>query len=223
MPSSQKLRLSSQKEVFLEGEGDSYFNRNKKVLNAKTGPGMKFYGKFLKRSFRILEIGCSMGNNLRYFHRLKGCECYGIDPSRQAVDEGAARDPFLRLSVGTSDKLNFPDEYFDFVLFGFCLYLVDRSMILRSVAEADRVLKNGGYLGITDFDVKIPRKRPYKHYEGIHSFKYEYWKLFDVYPHYTLVEKQAFSHTAPHFVKEPQERLSSVVLFKENTSAYITN
>jgi adenylyltransferase/sulfurtransferase len=41
----------------------------------------------------------------------------------------------------------------DLVLFGFCLYLVDRKLISRVVAEADRVLKDTGFLGIVDFDV----------------------------------------------------------------------
>lgn len=35
----------------------------------------------------------------------------------------------LDLRVGTADKLDFPDQSLDFILFGFCLYLVDQEHI----------------------------------------------------------------------------------------------
>lgn len=214
---NKKIKQNScfQKAVFLHGEGDSYFRRNRKKSRG-LAHGYKIYKKFIRPGARILEIGCGTGRNLAYFNNLRKCECFGVEPSRLAVDEGKRRYPFLDLCVGASDKLNFPNAFFDFVLFGFCLYLVDRPLLKKTVAEADRVLKKGAYLGITDFDVKNPVRRPYKHHKGVYSYKMEYWRLFDAFPGYALVEKSAFSHSGDSFVEDVQERLSSVVLFKGN-------
>lgn len=211
-----------QKNTFLSSEGDNWFTRNKSTENVDVPEGYKFYGKFLKPGQRILEVGCSFGKNLQYFHETVGCDCYGIDPSQKAVEYGKNLYPDIALSVGTTDKLDFPDGFFDFVLFGFCLYLVDRTLLSKTVAEADRVLKDKGFLGITDFDSKYPRKREYRHYEGLASYKMDYSRLFLVFPHFSMADKYCFSHSSDCFVADPGERVASVVIFKDNLgeSAY---
>ena len=210
-----------QKNIFLKKEGDSYFNRNKDAVSIASGLGNKLYEKFLRKHDRILEIGCSNGDNLNYFQTRKKCQCFGIDPSVKAILAGKKKYPAIKLDVGTADKLNFPDEYFNFVFFGFCLYLIDRPLLLRCIAEADRVLKNRGLLGVTDFDTKIPFKRPYKHRKGVYVFKYDYQKLFESCQHYTLIEKISYSHSTDYFVEGIQERLSTVILYKDYDLAYI--
>ncbi len=205
-----------QKTAFLCGEGDGYFLRNHRQQRGLS-KGYEIYLKYLRPGAKVLEIGCSNGHNLDTFRSRKQCEGFGIEPSREAILEGRSKYPKLNLHVGTADQLPFKSGYFDLVLFGFCLYLVDRPLLKKTVAEADRVLKKGGYLGITDFDVKKPMSRLYTHCPGVRSYKMEYWKLFDAIPGYVLVEKSAFSHRSGHFVEDEQERLSSVVLYKERT------
>lgn len=203
-----------QKTAFLCGEGDGYFLRNRRQQRGLS-KGYKIYLKYLRPGAKVLEIGCSNGHNLDTFCRRRQCEGYGIEPSSEAVLEGRSKCPNLNLHVGTADDLPFKNGSFDMVIFGFCLYLVDRALLKKTVSEADRVLKKGGYLGITDFDVKKPMSRLYTHCPGVRSYKMEYWKLFDAMPGYALVEKSAFSHNGGHFVEDAQERLSSVVLYKE--------
>lgn len=210
-----------QEDIFLFGEGDKYFERNRSALNVNNvGRGYKFYEKYIKVGGRILEIGCSQGHNLQYFHQMKHCECYGIDPSREAIERGRKDFPALNLFVGVSNQLDFESKYFDFVLFGFCLYLVDRAYLFKSIAEADRVLKPGGVMGITDFDVKIPTKRVYKHCEGVFSYKMDYSQILLASPHYSLIDKYSFSHSSDSFTEDSADRLSSVILFKEYVNGY---
>ncbi len=214
----------SQKKIFLESEGDKWFERNlpKYELERKTIPAhIQFIDKYIKNGYKILEIGCSTGIHLHYFQRKPSCQCYGIDPSQEAIEYGRKDYKELNLSVGTSDSLQFLDGYFDFILFGFCLYLVDRNYLVKSIAEADRVLKDKGYVAIIDFDTNIPKKRPYKHYKGIFSYKLDYSKLFLAFPHYSLVEKMSFSHSTDSFVEDIKERVSAVVLYKDLNNAYI--
>lgn len=212
----------SQKDIFLEQEGDMWFTRNKDVISCPDlSKSVLFYENYLQSGFRILEIGCANGYNLNYFHSRFDCECYGIDPSASAINDGKQKYPQLNLAVGTADTLDFSDGFFNFVLFGFCLYLTDRNLLSKIISESDRVLKNKGYIGITDFDTKIPKKRPYKHFNGIMSYKMDYSSLFLVYPHFSLADKYCFSHSDSHFVTDVKERVCSCVLYKDMETAYL--
>jgi Methylase involved in ubiquinone/menaquinone biosynthesis len=208
-----------QRDLFLESEGDRYFERNAtKDINSSA---CAFYRNFIKPGDRVLEIGCSSGKNLEYLQMSAGCEAYGIDPSAKAIETGKRSFEELKLTIGTSDRLDFSDKFFNVVIFGFCLYLVDRELLARSVAEADRVLKNEGYLIITDFDAKFPLKRPYKHKPGVFSYKMDYAALFLANPSYSMADKQCFSHVEQQFNPDPADRVASVALYKNHLHAYV--
>ena len=174
-----------QSSVFLEGEGDNYFLRNKAALEVRSVAseiawlGQALY-PFKDKVNSVLEIGCSNGAKLEQICGLLDAKGQGIDPSKQAVDEGNRRlsGRGEQLHVGTASRLPFDGLSFDFVYFGFCLYLLDRQDLFTALAEADRVLKFGGFLAITDFDPIHRNKRPYHHKEGVFSFKQDYSKVF---------------------------------------------
>ncbi len=214
----------NQKNAFLASEANSFFERNRRsyidISSSAPPSSLRLFSRFLAPEHRVLEIGCAAGRNLYMLRRMVGCSCCGVDPSDEAVRCGSAQYPDISLTVGTADDLPFEDATFDFVLFGFCLYLVDRELLPRAVAEADRVLKDRGFLAITDFDPSMPTVREYKHMPGILSFKMDYSRLFTAYPNYVLAEKISYSHAADGFCADPQERVSSVLLHKDVSSAY---
>jgi len=215
----------TQKDIFLlSGEGDKYFERNSSNYLADSVEAiptyLEFFSKYIRKNNKVLEVGCSTGINLQRLVNLTGCIGHGVDPSQEAIDEGKNSFPDLYLKVGTADELSYENEVFDFVLFGFCLYLVDRTMLAKVIAEADRVLCDESYLGITDFDSKYPVSRPYAHAEGVFSYKMDYSGLFTVYPHYSLAEKISYSHMSDSFNETPDERILSTVIFKDHNKAY---
>ncbi|MFD1446448.1 class I SAM-dependent methyltransferase [Oceanobacillus profundus] len=218
----------NQKEIFSSTEGDQWFYRNKSSQDVYEI--YRVLTKYLDKSSKILEIGCSAGKNLNYFEKTVGCDCYGIDPSSKAIEQGKKDYPNLHLHTGTADSLEFENEFFDLVLFGFCLCLIDRDLLSRTIAEADRILKNNGFIGINDFDPGLPIQKDFKHYEGLKTYKYDYSKIFLAFPHYTLVEKSSFSHNSlAHensqpitFDKNIDERVTSAVLFKDHSNAYFS-
>jgi ubiquinone/menaquinone biosynthesis C-methylase UbiE len=212
-----------QKEIFLNGEGDQYLRRNLEKLNAgDVATDTRLFAQYVRPGGKVLEIGCANGTKLHQLQSLVACDGWGIDPSAEAVRSGGQQFPSLHLSVGTADHLEFPDQSFDMVIFGFCLYLVDRTLLTRVVAEADRVLRDRGFLGITDFDVKTPLKRPYAHFTGVWSYKLDYGKLFADLPHFVVAEKISYSHDGSEgFSFDPQERIASWVLAKDVEGAYI--
>lgn len=165
----------------MDGEGNQWWERNKDALRKddlvlEAISSLKFT--------KVLEIGCSDGWRLAEIAKT-GAECWGIDPSPKAVAAGRAK-PDIKLWVGTADELPFI-ERFDLVIFGFCLYLIDRSDLFKVAHEADRVLVDGGNLVIYDFSPRKPSRTPYKHLGGAFSYKMDYPALFTANPAYSAV------------------------------------
>lgn len=214
----------SQRDVFLAGEGDAYFRRNASGYDpARAGASslpLEVIRRYVQPASRVLEIGCANGLNLERLRRDPGCTGSGIDPSAAAIEAGRREFPALDLQVTTADQLPFADASFDLVWFGFCLYVVDRPLLPRVVAEADRVLRDGGFLAIVDFDPDAPVRRRYSHAAGVSSFKTDHARMFLGFPQYVPAEKRPFSHAAVHWDADPGERLAVQVLAKDNSGGY---
>lgn len=217
-----------QKQQFLAGEGDQWFARNRTHL----GTASPVRDRIIERVStqlagqvkpRVLEVGCSHGDNLAELARRMAIDGHGIDPSAQAVEQGRTRWPQIALRQGTADDLPYEGAFFDLVWFGFCLYLVDRALLMRCVAEADRVLRDGGLLAIVDFDPAVPTARRYHHREGLWSYKMDYTKLFLANPAYVLVDKHATSHTSGAWEADPHERVALTLCRKDLTHAYVAS
>lgn len=209
-----------QSAIFLQGEADNWFLRNKDQL-VKNYNDIDWISHSLQpfsdQINSVLEIGCSNGIKLNKLSQFFNAQGYGIDPSSLAVEEGNAtwNNQNIQLQTGTASSLPYPNQSLDLVYFGFCLYLLDRSDLLAAVAEVDRVLKKGGFVAITDFDPIARHKRPYHHREGVFSYKQDYAKLFTESGLYYLVAKNSFSHRQPFFDLDTNERVSTTLLYKE--------
>lgn len=213
------------KSIFLQGEGNAYFERN--FQKDGISRGTVLLSEFLKKSnyfqlggVNILEIGCCDGRNLIYLTQNFKIQSFGVDPSENAIrygqdmihSNGIAN---VELLQGTSDDLPFEANSMDFVMLGFCMYVVDRQYLLKTAAEVDRVLKRGGFLLIEDFDVPNPVKRTYIHSTNIYTYKHDYSSLFLGDPSYSLIEKRCYSHSSDAFDPKVQERVSTCILYKE--------
>lgn len=213
-----------QKDVFLAGEGDAWFNRNQSGLNDESAARRKpvqMLGRYLVPGDKMLEIGCADGSNLATLTNNCGILGHGIEPSAQAVASGREKFAGLDLRQGSADSLPYADGEFKLVWFGFCLYLLDRPSLMRAMAEADRVLAAGGFLAITDFDPPTPHKRRYHHREGVYSWKMDYSRILLGNPAYVLAEKASYSHAGLEFHPDPSERVATWILHKSLDNAYL--
>lgn len=187
--------MSDQKDIFLSGEGDAYFTRNLEKLKGNTSDidddmllnAIDNLGLAPKS---VLEIGASNGWRLDVLHSRFSCDAQGVEPSEQAVTDASERYPNIHMHVGAADELKFEDNRFDVVIFGFCLYLCDQSDLFKIVAEADRVLKDGGWILIWDFIPSLSYKNPYNHLDGVYSHKMDHAKLFTAHPAYKLMYRK---------------------------------
>lgn len=214
----------TQRDIFLAGEGDAYFRRNEAgyaaTHAAEDSVTLSVVRRYVQASSNVLEIGCANGLNLQRLRQATGCTGAGIDPSASAIEAGLRDFSGLDLRRATAEALPFSDASFDLVWFGFCLYVTDRPLLPRVVAEADRVLKDRGFLVIVDFDPAQPVRRGYSHAQGVTTYKTDYSRLFLGFPQYSLAQKQSFSHHGAQFEREGDERLAIHVLYKDNSTGY---
>jgi ubiquinone/menaquinone biosynthesis C-methylase UbiE len=216
-----------QKKVFLDGEADAWYRRNSVSIADRdrhvSDPIMTEFERFGIRARNVLEIGCSNGWRLNALKNTwTNCNAYGIDPSSEAVSNSKNDYPGINCQVGTADALPYADSTFDLVIFGFCLYLVDRNDLFRIAAEADRVLCDGGILTILDFYSEIPYKNRYTHKENMLSFKMDYSRMFTWNPAYRLYSNRVMDHNGSGF-GDPDNNISVTILKKDIKNSFPFN
>ncbi len=209
--------MSIQRDTFLSGEGDAYEQRNPE----STGLDPALLGRIarhLRPGDKVLEIGCGAGANLRTLDELVrgGIQCFGCDPSVLAVEYARERAPRHQYAVATSDELPY-DETFDLVLFSFVLHWVDRDLLMKTVAETDRVLRDWdgarpGLLAIADFHPPYPHSVEYHHHPGLWTYKMDYASLFASNPAYC-----AFDSLEINYEGDNDDR--GLVLLRKNIGA----
>lgn len=167
---------------FSTTDADAWFERNREKLG-KRDPISDQMQILRICPTSVLEIGCSNGWRLAKLRFAHQCDVAGIEPSISAVNDARLAN-LQNVHIGTADSLPFANAIFDTVIFGFCLYLTDPSDYFRIAAEADRVLRDGGYLIIHDFADSSPHKRRYAHRDGIWCYHMDFSRLWESHPFY---------------------------------------
>ena len=131
--------MKNNKEYFLKKSGDDYFYRNKdKIVNFKNELLTKTILENLNNKIvNVLEVGCGNASRLFYLSKIyKKINFFGVDPSSAAL-----KNKKIFLKKATADKLPYKKNFFDIIIYGFCLYLTDNQDLIKIIFEADRVLK----------------------------------------------------------------------------------
>lgn len=179
-----------QSETFLKSEGDAWHKRNKKKPRFPD-PVLDAIDKLGLQPRSVLELGCGDGWRLE---RLKNAKCHimGYDPSTMAIEEGKKRGLNIEVADAKEGLYFTKERYYEMIIFGFCLYLVDRDDLQMIAGLADRALKDGGHIIIHDFLDERPTpdgpyRIKYKHKEGVWSYHMDYSKLWLANPAYREV------------------------------------
>lgn len=211
-----------QRDIFMASEGDAWFRRNREALSSRKLPDsdplllqiLAMAPEARAAGTRVLEIGCGDGTRLGWLKSHLGFECSGVDPSAEAVASAGSRG--VDAHQATADALPFDDASFDVVIFGFCLYLCDRDDLFSVAEEANRVLRNPGWLLIHDFYSPVPVRREYHHRPGIFSYKMDYRSLFAWSPAFTVYSHVVRHHATLEFTDDPNEWVATSVLRKKS-------
>jgi len=218
-----------QKKVFLESEGDAYHRRNVGKYSPDELDRMAADDEVIKalRALKIvpvdlLEVGCGAASRLECIRKAFGTNCHGIEPSQEAVLFARQSSPGIHVEQGVASEIPFEAGQFDTVVMGFCLYLCDREDLFKIAYEADRVLRDGGFLMVFDFVTAFPYANPYKHRPGLLSYKMDYSMLFRWNPAYRLLYHTVFTHNPdiPAHAAPPDEHVAVSVLHKNLKHAW---
>ena len=89
---------------------------------------------------KLLDVACGNGNFLALAEQ--SYHTYGVDISKEAIMQARRRATRTNLSVGTAERIRFPNKFFDIVTcLGSLEHFVDMNASLR---EMKRVLKPAG-------------------------------------------------------------------------------
>lgn len=219
----------NQDKVFLECEGDQWFLRNKIALENDSKFDWPCYLIDLleqKEEIRtIVELGCSNGWRLHQLSQKLGQgQFVGVDASLEAIQEGKRLYPEVNLHQGLLSQVPLQEE-FDLVIIYSVLHWIDRNTLAQSIAEIDRITKDGGFLLIGDFFPDFQHRRHYHHLPGekVYTYKQDYAKIFESLGTYKEIARFTFHHDNRKLAIETCEsssRFTCVMLHKSLYSFY---
>ena len=109
---------------------------------------------------KVCDISCGDGRNLSFLHKC-GFDVFGTEITKTIVNKTKKNlskfgiKPILK--VGTNSKIEFKDDFFDYLLSWNAVYYMGESLDFNShVKEYSRVLKKNGYLIMSIPKLKFP-------------------------------------------------------------------
>ena len=173
---------ATQDDVFKASEGDCYYTRNRTALavwNPSDDLLLRLLDTYNLQPKSAIEIGAADGFRLAEIQRRFGARVLAIEPSAEAIEEGRRRHPEVEFRQGVAADLPV-QELFDLAIVNFVLHWVDRSTLMKSVAEIDRCIKDGGCLLLGDFLPEALMRTPYTHApeSGMFTYKQNYASIF---------------------------------------------
>lgn len=140
----------------------------------------------VKEGTHLLDLGCGFGRNSNWLAS-NGAIVEAININEQELNEAERRSHELGVNVNyikaDAGDLPFPDSSFDVILDAGCTHMCDRKTQEKSVLEANRVLKPGGYLQFFGFSKEHPsyKKNPKSpQFRDLEDIKKQYGKYFEI-------------------------------------------
>jgi tRNA (uracil-5-)-methyltransferase TRM9 len=122
---------------------------------------LKRFREYLTAGGTVLDIGCGNGRVYQLCENLQ-VEYIGIDQSEGLISIARKKYPNVRFDVGSMTELPYEDRSVDVI---FCIatfnHLPDRDSRLQSLAEMKRVLKPGGIILMTNWNVLSDNAQKY--------------------------------------------------------------
>lgn len=113
----------------------------------------EFFKKYINSGHTILDAGCGNGRLYEFFKK-DSINYYGVDSSKKLINIAKSNYPEGNFSIGNITELPYQDNKFDVVFCVATLHHIPSQKLRRQViAEYSRVLKPGGYLIMTNWNL----------------------------------------------------------------------
>ncbi|OIQ88345.1 putative S-adenosylmethionine-dependent methyltransferase [mine drainage metagenome] len=215
----------SQDDIFFACEGDAWFRRNKAALGNHVDWPSRMFDMLGNRAeiLDVAELGCANGWRLNGLANKTKGRLVGVDASKEAILDGSLRYPRLQLHHGLLTNLPIEGE-FDLVIVNFVFHWIDRSTLATSLAEVDRVTRDGGFLILGDFLPNFSQRVPYHHLseKSVYTYKQDYACLFLALGTYREVARITFNHDhpSPTIKSSPSEQRAVCVVLQKSLQGY---
>ncbi len=141
----------------------------------------------------VCDIGCGYGLFIHQFlEHYPKAHFWGVDPGEASLAMARQHIPSDRVTftLGHSHELPVPSDSCDLVVFNMVLQWIPRAMLLRTFAEVDRILKDGGLIFIQDFLPHRPLSSVSRHNDAVRIFKNDYPALMCSVPWFHEVDRR---------------------------------
>ncbi|HRH23196.1 MAG TPA: bifunctional class I SAM-dependent methyltransferase/NUDIX hydrolase [Candidatus Magasanikbacteria bacterium] len=122
---------------------------------------LKSFSQYITKEDTVLDIGCGNGRVYQLCENLQ-VPYTGIDQSENLISIAREKNPGVRFGVGEMTELPYEDASFSVII---CVatfnHLPDRDSRLKSLSEMKRVLKPGGIILMTNWNVLSDNAQKY--------------------------------------------------------------
>ncbi len=212
------MKESRQDRYYLEVEGDEFFDRNMKTVDAhRLRPHkariVEQIAECGLQPKKILEYGCNYADLLHHYATAaEGAECFGVEVSAKALE--FARESYgdeMKLYRGTIARNEINDDsryrgYFDLVIIDDVFCWVSRETLYESIANIDDVLQDAGFLYIREFYPQANRRNVNHHVSDESIFCYKpagpHHRVFTASGIYAVVWQKVTTDRADSWARE---------------------
>lgn len=92
---------------------------------------------------KVLSVGCGSGEDTIYLKKLGAAESFGIDISKGLIKIAKNDYPDCDFSVMDMEKLNFPNNHFDFVYSSLAIHYIENW--IETFKQVYKILKPGSF------------------------------------------------------------------------------
>lgn len=197
----------TQRDAFLAGEADAWFERNRHALRpTRDDPVLRLLGEEGVRPASALEVGCANGWRLGQMTALGTTRRVGVDASIAAIEAGQQSWGTLDLRYGhAADPPIHDGETFELVILSFVLHWLDRADLRSLLKRLPDLLTDTGCVVVADFSPNRPKRVPYHHQPGLWTWKADYGKRVAKAIKGSVIAQRAFHHEAKMFWQEPSD------------------
>ena len=104
-----------------------------------------------KDKIKVLDVGCGSGYSVNYLSQ-QGFDATGIDASEEIIEIGKKKYKNVNIKVMDANKIDFPNDYFDIILFECSLSIMSEP--IKILSNCKKFLKKDGLILLSDFFFK---------------------------------------------------------------------